>query len=103
MRQPQVDFFHNLRQDQLGTSSVAGGLIIDLRLLQVDKNSKIPNSPWFGRDHVARGNSELKPLRRRAPDMNLDDWLTTKLKALRVKQVACKLLACADELLIIVH
>jgi len=103
LRQPQVDFFPNLRQDQLRTSSVAGGLIVDMQLPQVEKNSKIENSPWFDRDHVARGNAELKPLRRRAPDMSLDDWLTTKLKSLHVKQVACKLLACTDELLIIVY
>jgi len=31
------------------------------------KREKNVNSPEFGRDHVARGSSGLKPLRRRAP------------------------------------
>jgi len=44
---------------------VASGVLLDLRLPQVEKKEK--NLPKFGRDLVARGSSGLKLLRHRAP------------------------------------
>jgi len=43
------------------------GVLADLQLPQVGKKMKILILPEFVRDHVARGSSGLKPLRRRAP------------------------------------
>jgi len=40
---------------------VADGLVVDLRLPQVEKmEKKNGNSSWFGRDHVARGSSSCR-------------------------------------------
>jgi len=64
LTQPQVE------QTRLATVpiSVASRVLADLRPLQVEKFGKTwKKSPWFGRDHVARSSSGLKPLRRRTP------------------------------------
>jgi len=64
LTQPQVE------QTRLATVpiSVASRVLADLRPLQVEKFGKTwKKSLWFGRDHVARSSSGLKPLRRRAP------------------------------------
>ena len=64
----QIDFWAIRHSRQ----TVASRVLLDLRPLQVGKiqkkwGKKRHKSPWFGREHVARGSSGLKPLRRCAP------------------------------------
>jgi len=51
--------------------SLSFRLFAFLRPPQLEKMEKtlekLKKSPWFGRDHVARSSSGLKPIRRRAP------------------------------------